>query len=155
MRVAVGCDHNGLNFKQEVIAFLLERGHTYEDMGCYDSNSVDYPDIAQPVAEGVASGRFDQGVLICSNGIGMSITANKVPGVRAALCNDVFSAQRCREHNDANVLCLGEWSIGKGVLRSILEAYFTSDFLGGRHAQRVEKIRAVESAHRPAGVPTS
>ena len=144
MHIAVGSDHAGLNLKQAVIGLLTEMGHTYEDFGCYNATSVDYPDIAQAVAEVVAQGSFAHGILICSNGVGMSITANKVRGIRAALCHDTFSARRAREHTDANVLCLGEWAIGKGLAREIVEAYLTSEFVGGRHAVRLEKIRALE-----------
>lgn len=149
MRIAIGCDHNGLNLKQEIINILSELGHSHEDFGCYDAGPVDYPDIGQGVAEAVASGRFDQGILICSTGIGMGMTANKVPGIRAAVCHDTFSARRSREHNDVNVLCLGEWVVGKGLAREIVEAYLSTEFAGGRHARRVEKIRELEEKHAP------
>ncbi|MBI4301338.1 MAG: ribose 5-phosphate isomerase B [Chloroflexi bacterium] len=144
MHIAVGSDHAGLNLKQTIVGLLTEMGHTYEDFGCYDTRSVDYPDIARAVAEAVAEGRFDHGILVCSNGVGMSITANKVRGIRAALCHDTFSARRSREHTDANVLCLGEWAIGKGLAREIVQIYLTTEFVGGRHALRLEKIRALE-----------
>ena len=145
MRVAVGCDHNGLELKRELFSVLSEMGHAYEDFGCYDKGAVDYPDIAQSVAEAVAAGRFDQGVLICGTGVGMSIAANKVRGARAALCHDTYAAQRAREHVDANVLCMGAWIIGVGVAQDILRAYLEGGFVGGRHARRVEKIRVIES----------
>ena len=112
MRIAIGSDHAGFTMKQDIVGLLSELGHSYEDFGCFNSNSVDYPDIARPVAEAVSQKKFDHGILICSTGIGMSIVANKVPGIRAAVCHDTFSARRAREHNDANVLCLGEWVIG-------------------------------------------
>ena len=145
MRIAIGSDHAGFELKQAVISLLSELGHSYEDFGCYDTSSVDYPDIGRSVAEAVAEGRFDHGILVCSTGIGMSIVANKVNGIRAALCQDTFSARRAREHNDANVLCLGEWVTGEGLAREIVATYLLSEFVGGRHARRVEKIQALES----------
>ena len=144
MRIAIGSDHGGFAMKQTIVGLLSELGHSYKDFGCFNSNSVDYPDIAQPVAEAVAKRNFDHGILICSTGIGMSIVANKVPGIRAAVCHDTFSARRAREHNDANVLCLGEWVIGPGLMREIVTTYLSTDFAGGRHARRLEKIRAIE-----------
>ena len=144
MRIAIGCDHRGLNLKREIIDLLSQMGHSYEDFGCYDTGSVDYPDIGGRVAEAVAEGRFDHGILICSTGIGMSMVANKVPGVRAALCHDTFSARRSREHNDANVLCLGERVIGEGLAKEIVQAYLSAEFEGGRHAQRLEKVQEWE-----------
>jgi ribose 5-phosphate isomerase B len=144
MHIAIGCDHNGFNLKQWIISMLTERGDSYEDFGCYDSGSVDYPDIGRAVAESVAQGHFDQGILICSTGIGMCIIANKVPGVRAAVCHDTFTAKRAREHNDANVLCLGGGVVGPGLVREVVTAYLNSQFVGGRHARRLEKIQAAE-----------
>ena len=144
MRIAIGSDHAGFTMKQAIVGLLSELGHKYEDFGCFNCSSVDYPDIARPVAEAVSQKKFDHGILICSTGIGMSIVANKVPGVRAALCHDTFSARRAREHNDANVLCLGEWVIGQGLMREIVTTYLSADFVGGRHAKRLEKIHAME-----------
>lgn len=144
MRIAIGSDHAGFAMKQLIVGLLSELGHSYKDFGCFDSNSVDYPDIAQPVSEAVSKKSFDRGILICSTGIGMSIVANKVPGIRAAVCHDTFSARRAREHNDANVLCLGEWVLGQGLMREIVTTYLSSDFAGGRHARRLEKIHALE-----------
>ena len=144
MRIAIGSDHAGFTTKQAIVGLLSELGHKYEDFGCFNCSSVDYPDIARPVAEAVSQKKFDHGILICSTGIGMSIVANKVPGIRAALCHDTFSARRAREHNDANVLCLGEWVIGQGLMREIVTTYLSADFVGGRHAKRVEKIHAME-----------
>jgi ribose 5-phosphate isomerase B len=141
MRIAIGCDHRGLNLKRVIADLISAEGHSYEDFGCYDTASVDYPDIGGRVAQAVAEGRFDHGILVCSTGIGMSMVANKVPGVRAALCHDTFSARRSREHNDANVLCLGEWVVGEGLARKIVSAYLGAQFQGGRHAQRLEKMR--------------
>ncbi|MEE9490835.1 MAG: ribose 5-phosphate isomerase B [Dehalococcoidia bacterium] len=144
MRIAIGSDHAGFELKQAIISLLSELGHSYEDFGCYDTSSVDYPDIGHPVAEAVSEGRFDHAILVCSTGVGMSIVANKVNGIRAALCQDTFSARRAREHNDANVLCLGERVTGQGLAREIVTIYLCSEFVGGRHARRVEKIQALE-----------
>jgi ribose 5-phosphate isomerase B len=149
MRIAIGCDHRGLNLKKVIAGLLSEERHSYEDFGCYDTASVDYPDIGGRVAQAVAEGRFDHGILVCSTGIGMSMVANKVPGVRAALCHDIFSARRSREHNDANVLCLGEWVVGEGLAREIVSAYLGAQFQGGRHAQRLEKVRDWECQSLP------
>ena len=118
-------------------------GHTYEDFGCYTTESVDYPDIAKKVAEAVADGSFERGILICDTGIGMSIAANKVRGVRAALCHDAFSARRTRQHNDANILCLGA-ELEQDIIPEIIEAFLTTEFEGGRHSRRLDKIKAME-----------
>ena len=143
MRIAIGCDHKGLNLKQFVIKLIAEAGHSYEDFGCYTADSIDYPDIAKKVAEAVTKGDFECGILICSTGIGMSIAANKVKGIRAALCHDVFSARRARQHNDANVLCLGAEE--QEPVSEIVEAFLTGEFEGGRHQRRVDKIRDMEA----------
>jgi ribose 5-phosphate isomerase B len=124
--------------------FLQNSGHSYQDFGCYNTDSVDYPNIAQKVGEAVASGNFDQGILICNTGIGMSIAANKVKGIRAALCCDVSAAQRARQHNDANVLCLRGEDIDTESALEIVKTFLATDFEGGRHIQRVNKIRALE-----------
>ena len=110
---------------------------------------MDYPDIGGKVAQAVAQGHMDHGILVCSTGIGMSIVANKISGIRAALCNDTFSAQRSRVHNDANVLCLGDWVIGEGLAKEIVQVYLAAEFEGGRHAQRLEKVRALENITFP------
>lgn len=144
MQIAIGCDHAGFNLKEAVKGILAEMGHAYEDFGCFDTTSVDYPDIGFAVADAVAQGKFDQGILICGSGIGMSMVANKVDGIRAALCHDTFSAKGSREHNDANVLCMGERVIGQGLAREIVVAYLSSEFVGGRHARRLEKMHACE-----------
>ncbi len=146
MRIAIGCDHRGLKLKQLVIKLIAEAEHSCEDFGCYTTDSVDYPDIAKDVAEAVARGDFECGILICSTGIGMSMAANKVKGIRAALCHDAFSARRARQHNDANILCLGA---GEGQeqepVAEIVNAFLTYEFEGGRHQRRVDKIRDMES----------
>ena len=143
MRIAIGCDHRGLNLKQFIVKLLTETEHSYEDFGCYTADSVDYPDIAKKVAEAVAKGYFDGGILICDTGIGMSIAANKVKGIRAALCHDAFSARRARQHNDANILCLAIRE-EQGQVPEIIEAFLTSEFEGERHSRRLDKIRAME-----------
>ncbi len=143
MRIAIGCDHRGLNLKQFIIKLIAEAGHSYEDFGGYTTDSVDYPDIAKKVAEAVARGDFEQGILICNTGIGMSIAANKVKGIRAALCYDAFSARRARQHNDANILCLGAEQ-GQDIIREVIEAFLATEFEGGRHSRRVDKLSTME-----------
>ncbi len=145
MRVAIGSDHGGFQLKEKVKEYLTEKHIAYQDIGTYSTDPVDYPDIAKKVAEGVATGEFAKGIVICGTGIGVSIAANKVNGIRAALCNDVFSAQMAREHNDANVLALGERVIGSGLALMIVETWLTTEFQGGRHAKRVQKITDMES----------
>jgi ribose 5-phosphate isomerase B len=144
-RIAIGSDHRGFALKEAIVPLLAELGHQHLDLGCHDGSSVDYPDIAERVATAVAKGEANCGVLICGTGIGMSITANKVPGIRAALCSDPMSAKMAREHNDANVLCMGGAMIGEWLAREITLAYLTSEFEGGRHARRVAKISRLES----------
>jgi ribose 5-phosphate isomerase B len=145
-RVAIGCDHRGLALKQVIMPFLQESGHSCQDFGCYNTDSVDYPDIAQKVGEAVASGSFDQGILICNTGIGMSIAANKIKSIKAALCHDAFAAQRARLHNDANILCLRGEDIDTESALEIVKAFLATDFEGGRHIQRLNKIEALEGA---------
>ncbi|MGQ9546593.1 MAG: ribose 5-phosphate isomerase B [Dehalococcoidia bacterium] len=127
------------------MAFLRDCGHSYQDFGCYTADPVDYPDIAQKVAEAVALGGFDQGILICSTGIGMSIAANKLKGIRAALCCTPFAAQRARQHNDANILCLAGENPDAELAWEIVKIFLRTDFEGGRHARRVNKILALET----------
>lgn len=145
MKVAIGSDHGGLDLKETVISVLKDLQIDVEDLGAFSKESVDYPDYAQKVAEGVAAGTYDKGVLICGTGIGMSIAANKVPGIRAALCNEVYSAQMARAHNDANIVCMGARVVGPGVAGEIVKAFFTAQHEGGRHARRVEKIHLLET----------
>src|SRR5690554_8008211 len=123
MKVAIASDHGGVNLRKEIMNLMDELGIEYEDFGCEGTGSVDYPDYAQPVAEGVASGEFDKGILICGTGIGMSISANKVKGIRCALVHDVFSAKATREHNDSNVLAMGERVIGPGLAKEIAKTW--------------------------------
>jgi ribose 5-phosphate isomerase B len=128
--------------------FLQNAGHSYQDFGCYNTAPVDYPDIAQKVGEAIASGNSDRGILICNTGIGMSIAANKIKGIRAALCCDVFVAQRARQHNDANVLCLRGENIDTESALEIVKTFLATDFEGGRHILRVNKIRALEKGNK-------
>ena len=144
----MGCDHRGFKLKQVIVGFIIELGYNYEDFGCYDTTPVDYPDIAQEVTKGVAEGRFDQGILICSTGIGMSIAANKVKGIRAALCYNAFTAKRAREHNDANVLCLGGDVVEPNLAKEIVKIFLDTEFERGRHVRRLGKVKAIEDISR-------
>lgn len=144
VHIIFGCDHRGLNLKQSLLTFAAGRGHECEDAGSYDATPVDYPDIACVVGEAVACRRADFGVLVCSSGNGMCIAANKVSGVRAALCHNVLTAAMARCHNDANVLCLGASVVEPGAGQAILETFLSTQFEGGRHAARLDKIKALE-----------
>lgn len=147
MKVAIASDHAGIRIREEIKKLMDELGIEYIDLGCDCETSVDYPDYAIPVAEKVANGEVDRGILICGTGIGMTIAANKVKGVRCALCHDVYSAKVTRQHNDSNVLAMGERVIGPGLAREIAEVWLTTEFEGGRHARRVEKITQYEIGH--------
>lgn len=144
MTIAIGSDHGGFCLKQEITAFFKEQGIAFHDFGTYSTDSVDYPCISQAVANAVAAGEYERGIIICGTGIGVSIAANKVKGIRAALCHDVFSAQMSREHNDANILTMGERVIGPGLALAIVQKWLTSEFAGGRHANRVKLISEME-----------
>ena len=144
MKVIIASDHGGINIRKEIMNLMDELEIQYEDLGCDCETSVDYPDYALPVAERVANGEFDRGILICGTGIGMSIAANKVKGIRAALVHDMFSAQATRAHNDSNVLTMGERVIGPGLAREIARVWLTTEFEGGRHATRIGKIAEAE-----------
>lgn len=143
-RIAIGADHAGRSLKEEIVAFLQGAGYPVEDMGTHGDESVDYPDYALQVARAVATGAADLGILICGTGIGMSIAANKVRGIRAAVATNCYMARMAREHNDANILCLGGRVIGPDLALEIVRTFLQSRFAGGRHARRVEKIRAAE-----------
>jgi ribose 5-phosphate isomerase B len=144
MKVAIASDHGGMNIREEIKKLMNEMGIEFEDFGCDCETSVDYPDYALPVAQKVANGEFDRGILICGTGIGMSIAANKVKGIRCALAHDTFSAKATREHNDTNMLAMGERVIGPGLARDIAKIWLTTEFEGGRHANRVGKISTYE-----------
>ncbi|HSB19929.1 MAG TPA: ribose 5-phosphate isomerase B [Anaeromyxobacteraceae bacterium] len=143
-RVVAGSDHAGLQLRAEAVRIAREKGFEVEDMGPFGADSVDYPDFARRVAEAVASGRARYGILVCGTGIGMSIAANKVKGVRAATCRSEYEARMARAHNDANVLCLGERVTGLGVGGAIVAEFLGQPFEGGRHERRVRKITEME-----------
>ncbi len=144
MKIAISSDHGGNNLRKEIMSLLDELSISYEDFGPQSNDSVDYPDYARPVAEKVAAGEFERGILICGTGIGVSITANKFKGIRCALVHDVFSAKLTRCHNDSNVLAMGERVIGPGLAREIVTTWLNTEFEGGRHARRIEKISKIE-----------
>ncbi|ATB32487.1 ribose 5-phosphate isomerase B [Melittangium boletus] len=147
MKVIIASDHAGLELRRELVKALQESRAEVDDLGPATAESVDYPDFARQVALAVAEGRATYGVLVCGTGMGMAITANKFPGIRAALCTDEFVARMSRAHNDANVLCLGQRVVGPGLARSILDAFLATPFEGGRHQRRLDKIREAESGN--------
>jgi ribose 5-phosphate isomerase B len=144
MKIAIGADHGGYELKKAVLKSLRELGHDFEDFGCKSPESVDYPDFAEKVARGVSEGAFDRGILICGTGIGMSISANKFPHVRAALCHNLFTARLSREHNNANILAMGERVIGTGIAIEMIKVWLETAFEGGRHERRVDKMNAFD-----------
>ena len=143
--IAIGSDHGGFALKQELITWLGENGYEYKDIGTYNCDSCDYADYALLVTNAVLSGECTGGVLCCGTGIGISIAANKVKGIRAALCSDYFSAKYTRKHNDANVICFGGRTIGAGLACELLDVFFNTEFEGGRHANRIAKITKIEA----------
>ena len=146
MRIAVGSDHRGYEIKTKVTNLLAGLGHTVEDVGTKDSQSVDYPDYAVPVAHRVANGQADRGILICGTGIGMAIVANKVSGIRAATCYNDFIAEMSRRHNNTNVLCLGADLLSETLIDRMVEIWINTEFEAGRHARRIEKIVHLEES---------
>lgn len=142
--LAIGSDHGGFELKNHIIKHLEEKGIEYKDYGCYDEKSVDYPDIAQIVCNSINNGECERGILICGTGIGISIAANKIEGIRAAHCHDVYSAQMSKRHNNANVLCMGGRVIGSELAFLIVDSWLDAEFEGGRHAARIAKIHALE-----------
>jgi ribose 5-phosphate isomerase B len=152
MKIAIGSDHRGFETKEQVKAIVTQLGHEYFDVGTANSNPVDYPDPAFLAAKAVSSEKADRAILACGTGIGMSITANKIKGIRAALCHDELSAQISRHHNDANVLCVSGDLIGEVLLRKIVEVWLSTDFSGGRHQRRVNKRAAIEEGKDPSEV---
>ena len=146
MKVAIGCDHGGINLKPVLIDYLQKNAIEFKDFGCFDSQSVDYNDYALEVCNSVVNGEYDFGILICGTGIGMSIVANKIKGIRCGHCHDVFSAKMTRLHNDANVLALGERVVGAGLMLMIVDTFLNTEFSGDeRHARRVQKIKDLEN----------
>lgn len=139
--IALACDHSGVALKETIIEYLRENGMEYKDFGCYDTASCDYPDYARPAAEAVAKGECEKGIVICTTGIGISIVANKVEGIRCALCSDPYSAKMTRLHNDANMLALGAGMLGKNMALDIVETFFNTEFSQGEnHIRRIGKI---------------
>lgn len=146
MKITIGSDHGAVELKEEVKKVLEEfEGVEVKDVGTFGTDSVDYPDIAEKVCADVVSGAADRGIVLCGTGIGISISANKIKGIRCALCNEVYSAKMSREHNNANVLAMGGRVIGFGVAAEIVRTWMTTDFAGGRHERRVNKIMALEN----------
>ena len=144
MRIAIGCDHAGFALKKEIVSLIESMGHAVKDMGAYEEVSVDYPDYARAVCEAVMAETVHKGILICGTGIGMSIAANKIRGIRAALCHDTFSARATREHNDSNVLCMGQRVVGPGLARDIVKTWLEGEFAAGKHMARMDKVMALE-----------
>ena len=146
MKLAIACDHGGFHLKEHIKKYLTEKGIEIVDHGTYNEDSVDYPDFAEKLCKDITSGESgaERGILICGTGIGISIAANKCKGIRAALCADVFSAKMSREHNNANVLCMGERTTGVGLAEMITDAWLETEFAGGRHQRRIDKIMALE-----------
>ncbi len=152
MRIAIGSDHRGYDIKQQIKAIATELGHECIDVGTDSNNPVDYPDLAYVAATAVSNKEADRAILSCATGIGMSMAANKVKGIRAALCHDELSAQISRDHNDANVLCLSADQVGVVLLRKMVEVWLSTEFSGGRHERRVRKIVAIEEGKDPREV---
>lgn len=147
MKIALACDHGGLNLKREVKKYLLEQGYEVSDFGTDTFDSCDYPDYALPAAEAVSDGKCEKGIVICSTGIGVSIVANKVAGVRCAHCHDTYCAEFTRLHNNSNMLALGEKVVGAGYALKIVETFLKTEFEGGRHERRVNKITDIEKKY--------
>ena len=146
--IALACDHGAFDLKHAIMKHLDEKGLAYKDFGCYDKTSCDYPDFAGPAAKAVASGECDRGIVVCTTGIGVSITANKIRGIRCALLSDRFSAEMCRAHNNANMCALGGRVTGPELAKRMVDLFLTTEFLGGRHADRVNMISALENHDR-------
>ena len=144
MKIAIGCDHGGYLLKQDILIWMEENDIDYEDYGCFSTESVDYPVYGEKVARAVANGECDKGIVICTTGIGISIAANKVKGIRCANCADSLSAEMARRHNDANVLALGAGIVGPNLARRMVEVFLNTEFEGGRHARRVGQLDAIE-----------
>jgi len=155
MKIAVGSDHRGYMAKEIAKSIVLQMGHEMIDMGTESDRPVDYPDVAYLAARAVSNNEVDRAILICATGIGMSITANKINGVRAALCHDEFTAVVSRGHNDSNILCISADQTGEGLLRKMVESWLSSDFSGGRHQRRLNKIAAIEQDKDPRDIEQS
>ena len=144
MKIAIGSDHGGFELKKEIHSILIGLGHDVRDLGCYSPDSVDYPIQGREVAKSVASGQCERGILVCGTGIGMSIVANRIPGVRATLCHDLFTARMSREHNDSNILCMGGRVIDPGLAEEMVKVWLMTPFKGGRHSRRIAMIDSLE-----------
>ena len=144
MKIALGCDHGGYELKQFIMKTLEKLGYEYEDFGCYSLESCDYPDFGAAAARAVAEGKCDRGIVICTTGIGISIAANKIKGIRCAHCTDSLSAEMTRRHNDANVLALGAGITGPNLAKRIVEVFLNTEFEGGRHARRVGQLDSIQ-----------
>lgn len=144
MKIAIGCDHRGVTMREKVVQLLKELGHEVVDVGTYDKQSIDYPDVAAVVARKVSNNEVDRGILVCGSGLGMAIAANKFPGVRAAPCHDAITAELSRRHNDLNILCLAGDILGERLVDRLVETWLSTEFEGGRHLRRVEKVMAIE-----------
>jgi len=152
VNIAMSCDHRGVNIMQSMRQAVLDAGHELIDVPTCDGGSCDYPDMAYAAAKAVSDGRAERGILICGSGIGMSIAANKLPGIRAALVHDDIGAELCRRHNDANVICLSADMLGQKLIEKIIEIYLDTPFEGGRHQRRINKIAAIERGEDPTTV---
>ena len=145
--IALGSDHAALQLKRAIMAHLSEKGVAFKDLGCYTEERVDYPEYGLKVAEAVAAGEYEFGIVVCGTGIGISLSANKVPGIRCAVCGDTYSAKYTRLHNDANMLALGERVVGQGLAMEIVDTFLQTPFEGGRHLTRVNQIRDIEKKY--------
>ena len=150
MRIVIGCDHNAFHLKEAVKQHLIETGHEPVDLGCYNDEPVDYPDVAAGLAEKISQGEFERGILMCGTGIGMAIAANKVPGVRAACCHDPYSAERARKSNNAQVMTMGAQIVAPSLALVLVDHWLASEFAGGRSAPKVAKIDALDERYRQA-----
>ena len=147
MKIAIGCDHGGIVLKSAVLEVLNEKGIDSEDLGCFTNDSVDYPDYALKVAEEVSQGKADLGIILCGTGIGISIAANKVKGIRAAVAHDLFTAEMCKRHNNANILAMGGRVISPELAKDMVRIWLDSEFEGGRHLNRINKISEIEQKY--------
>lgn len=150
MKIAVASDHAGYSLKTSILAFLKENGYAFEDFGTYKSERADYPEFGEKACRAVVSGGCDRAILVCGTGVGMSITANKIRGIRAVVCSEAYSAILSREHNDSNVLALGGRVVGEGLANHIVESWLKAAFQGGRHADRIKMISKIEEENQRA-----
>jgi len=144
MKISIGSDHGGFALKQELVAYLESLGHEVKDCGCPDTSSCDYPEFGEAAARAVASGECERGIVVCTTGIGISISANKVKGIRCALCSEPFSVEMTRRHNDANMLGIGAAVTGSMMAKKLVDIFLATEFEGGRHQRRVDKMMAIE-----------